>query len=90
MIRVTYSKTFERQLAKVPNFIQEKVKSWLWSISVVGLTETQKRPGLHDEPLKGTRKGQRSVRLNKSYRLIYWMVEDRVHMELLEVHKHDY
>lgn len=58
MIRVTYSKTFERQLAKVPNFIQEKVKSWLWSISVVGLTETQKRPGLHDYPSKAPGKAK--------------------------------
>ncbi|STX29298.1 Uncharacterised protein [Legionella beliardensis] len=27
--------------------------------------ETRKSPGWHDEPLKGERAGQRSIRLNK-------------------------
>lgn len=55
-----------------------------------GLGEVMKSPGFHDEPLKGDRKGQRSVRMNKSYRLIYHVIQDRIHIELLEVHKHDY
>ena len=49
-----------------------------------------KSPGFHDEPLKGERKGQRSVRMNRAYRLIYRVIADRVHVELLEVHKHEY
>lgn len=49
-----------------------------------------KSPGFHDEPLRGERKGQRSVRMNKAYRLIYQIIQDRVHIELLELHKHDY
>ncbi len=49
-----------------------------------------KYPGFHDESLKGERKGQRSVRMNKSYRLIYRVIQDHVYIELLEVHKHDY
>jgi proteic killer suppression protein len=31
----------------------------------------RKRPGFHDEPLKGDRLGQRSIRLNKTWRAIY-------------------
>jgi toxin HigB-1 len=55
-----------------------------------GLAQVMKSPGFHDEPLRGERKEQRSVRINKSYRLIYRVIEDRIHIELLEVHKHDY
>lgn len=45
-----------------------------------------------DELLKGSRHGQRSVRLSRSYRVIY--TEDRTGIvniiEVLEVNKHDY
>ena len=59
-------------------------------VETSGLAKVMKSPGFHDEPLKGERKGQRSVRMNKAYRLIYHVIKDRVHIELLEVHKHDY
>ena len=48
--------------------------------------------GFHDEPLKGKRQGQRSVRLNRAYRAIY--VERGTGavelIEVLEVNKHEY
>ena len=48
--------------------------------------------GYHDEPLKGRRLGQRSIRLNKAYRAIYELknngTTELVHIE--EVNKHDY
>lgn len=55
-----------------------------------GLREVRKRPGFHDEPLKGLRKGQRSVRLNQAYRLIYREVKGHLEILLLEVSKHAY
>ena len=33
-------------------------------------------PGYHDEPLKGHRAGQRSIRLSRAYRAIYEIKED--------------
>ncbi len=45
----------------------------------------------HDEPLKGDRKGQRSIRLSRSYRAIYRVVKDHVVFILVEeVNKHEY
>lgn len=88
--KVSRSKTFEKQLAKVPDFIRKKVIFWVYLVESNGLAEVMKSPGFHDEPLKGDRKGQRSVRMNKAYRLIYRVIQDRIHIELLEVHKHDY
>lgn len=49
-------------------------------------------PGFHDEPLKGQRQGQRSIRLNRAYRAIY--VErhggEIELVEVMEVNKHEY
>lgn len=90
LTRVSRSKTFEKQLNKVPDFIRKKVIFWVFLVETNGLGEVMKSPGFHDEPLKGERKGQRSVRMNKAYRLIYRVVKTRIHIELLEVHKHDY
>lgn len=87
---VLRSKTFEKQLSRIPNFMREKVNYWIFSVEIYGLAEVMKSPGFHDEPLQGDRKGQRSVRMNRSYRLIYRVIHDRVLIELLEVHKHGY
>jgi proteic killer suppression protein len=80
----------KKQLAKVPDFIRKKVIFWVFLVESNGLTEVMKSPGFHDEPLRGERKGQRSVRMNKAYRLIYRVIHERIQIELLEVHKHDY
>ena len=48
--------------------------------------------GFHDEPLRGPRSGQRSVRLNRAYRVIYIEEEDgqiRI-ANVIEVNKHEY
>jgi proteic killer suppression protein len=51
----------------------------------------RKRPGFHDEPLKGKRQGQRSIRLNKAYRAIYEVDPQEPHfIEVVEVNKHEY
>lgn len=88
--KITRSKNFEKHLSKVPDFIRKKVIFWIFLVESNGLIEVMKSPGFHDEPLKGERKGQRSARMNKAYRLIYYVIQDRIHIELLEVHKHDY
>ncbi len=88
--QVTTTKNFEKQLQKVPDFIRKKVIFWIFLVENNGLLEVMKSPGYHDEPLKGDRKGQRSVRMNRAYRLIYHVIKNQIHIELLEVHKHDY
>jgi proteic killer suppression protein len=88
--KVTRTKAFEKQLSRVPDFIRKKVIFWVFMVETNGLSEVMKSKGFHDEPLKGERKGQRSVRMNKAYRLIYRVIQDRIHIDLLEVHKHDY
>lgn len=88
--KVTATKKFEKDLKKVPDFIRKKVIFWVFLVESQGLAKTAKSKGFHDEPLKGNRKGQRSVRMNRAYRLIYRIVQDRIEIELLEVNKHEY
>lgn len=81
-----------KQLQKLPEHIQIKFFNWQAAIVESGLEEVRRIPGYHDEPLKGERKGQRSVRLSRAYRVIYVLNKDGrtevVNVE--EVHKHEY
>jgi proteic killer suppression protein len=81
-----------KSLKRLPGHVRSKLKQWVLDVRNDGLRETRKRPGWHDEPLKGRRFGQRSVRLNKAYRAIY--KEENLGAVLVavveEVNKHDY
>ncbi|MBC7660690.1 MAG: hypothetical protein H7249_13425 [Chitinophagaceae bacterium] len=59
-----------KDLTNVPDHIHRKLLDWIDSIDENGLLQTRKVKGWHDESLKGDRRGQRSIRLNKSYRAI--------------------
>jgi proteic killer suppression protein len=92
--KVTLSSSARKDLKKLPTQIVTKLIIWVETIEEIGLRETRKLKGFHDEPLKGKRKGQRSVRLNKAYRAIY---KEHDHgtielnfIEILEANKHDY
>lgn len=90
LTKVTYSKRFEKQLSKIPIHLKEKAAAWIDLVKFLGIREVAKSKGYHDEPLLGARWGHRSIRLNRSYRIIYEIIEDNIHIELLEVNKHDY
>lgn len=89
---VTLSKKTENNLIGMPGHIIFKLQLWIDAVKERGILEIRKRPGFHDEPLKGKRRGQRSIRLNKAYRAIYITDEsNRIHfIEVIEVNKHDY
>ena len=81
-----------KDLRKLPGYVVDKLNFWVRSVENFGIYEVRKVPGYHDEPLKGTRQGQRSIRLTKSYPAVYVMSGDK-EIEVLivkEVHNHDY
>jgi len=90
--KVFWGKKVEKQLSKVPKFIGEKFFTWVSSVGFVGLRKVREYPGYHDEPLKGERKGQRSIRLSRGYRAFYVERMDGSveFVEVIEVNKHDY
>lgn len=88
---VELSDKAKKQLKKLPKHIVFKFYAWAEFLSEVGLLEVRKSKGFHDEPLKGDRKGQRSIRLNKSYRAIYIEINGSIELiEVLEVSNHEY
>ncbi len=92
MIRlVEITKLAEKQLRKLPRHIVDNLMIWVAAVEENGVEEVRKVPGYHDEPLKGDRAGQRSIRLSRAYRAIYEIrggVTKFVSIE--EVNKHDY
>jgi toxin HigB-1 len=93
MIRtVALSRKAQKQLDKAPQQVNAKMLAWMDAVELDGLEEVRKIPGYHDEPLKGARAGQRSIRLNRSWRAVY-MVDKGGDVELVlveEVMNHDY
>ena len=88
-MRLKITPKAQKQLKRVPAHISTKFDYWCDLIQFVGLLRARKYKGFHDELLKGKRRGQRSVRLSKFYRVIYIEV-DRNIIEVMEVNKHEY
>jgi toxin HigB-1 len=92
LFTVKLTELARRQLLKVPTHIVRKLMSWIDGIEKDGLSYMRKIPGYHDEPLRGKRAGERSIRLSKAYRAIYILDHDgKVELiKITEVTKHDY
>ncbi len=95
---VVISKRAEKDLSKVPRHISMKLQEWAADIEDRGLAKVRVIPGYHDEPLKGKRKGERSIRLNKAYRAFYTTKASVranrkitiIMVNILEVNRHEY
>lgn len=89
---VEISRFAEKQMARLPRHIVKNLLAWVRDVERRGLEEVRKISGYHDEPLQGYRWGQRSIRLNRSYRAIYIVLQnEKVHfVSIEEVSKHDY
>ena len=87
--KVFWSKKIAKTLAVVPDYIRDKFVSWVFVVENLGIAEARKCSGFHDEPLKGRRAGQRSIRLNNAYRAIY-VERDSECVEVIKVSKHEY
>lgn len=89
VVEVTIS--VKKSLRKIPLPIRKKLFTWVAAVEERGLYEVRKIPGYHDEPLRGERLGQRSIRLNKQWRAIYRVINTTIEFVLIEeVTPHDY
>jgi proteic killer suppression protein len=88
-MKIQINRLAEKQILKAPKQVQEKVAGWLKLVISEGLSVVRQIKSYHDEPLKGQRASQRSVRLNKQWRLIYQEATGEV-IEVKEVTPHDY
>ncbi len=90
--RVTLTRDAQKQLRRVPRHVAVKLQAWIEMVETDGLTVARRIPGFHDEPLHGSRRGQRSIRLSRAYRAIYEIGDDEIGrlVNIEEVNKHDY
>jgi toxin HigB-1 len=79
----------KKEIKNLPLYIYNKLIRWAEQVEELGMTEVRKHSGWHDEPLKGKRKAQRSIRLNRAYRAIY-VIEDGDIIVVVEANKHEY
>ena len=89
---VDLSKKAKNNLVKLPGYIKDKLLVWVDDVEREGIDKVRKVPGFHDEPLKGDRVGQRSIRLSKAYRAIYIEEPNKeiTIILVMEVNKHVY
>ena len=86
---IVLSKQVQKDLLKVPKHVAVKLQDWVEDVEDRGLEEVRKIPGYHDEPLKGALLGQRSIRLSRSYRAYYRLIEGKIqfiHVERVDKH----
>jgi proteic killer suppression protein len=88
-LKIKISRKALKDLKTIPDYVKDKLQDWVESVETQGMAKTRKISGWHDELLKGQRRGQRSIRLSKSYRAIY-EEESCELIEIVEVNKHDY
>jgi proteic killer suppression protein len=99
MTEVILASRAEKDVVRAPAHIVGKFKVWVAMIEFSCIREVRKIPGWHDKPLQGARFGQRSVRLNRSWRVIYRVIKASgvgnatgviEIVEVLEVNHHEY
>ena len=90
--RVVWQKSVAKQLDRLPSHIARKFYAWVTAVRLAGLRQVRATLGFHDEPLKGKRVGQRSIRLNRGFRAIYEERRDGTieFIEVVEVSLHEY
>ena len=80
----------DRQLKRLPIDVLKRYEKWKDIVSVSGPQGLRLIKGFHDEALFGKWKGHRSSRLNRQFRVIYRVENDRVLIEVVNVTAHDY
>lgn len=60
---VDYSRA-TKDVKRAPKHIKAKFLVWVATVELQGIRHARTLNGYHDEPLKGDRKGERSIRLN--------------------------
>lgn len=83
---VVITRAARKGLENAPAHVQDKFANWVRTVRLFGLTVARKNPSYHDEPLRGQRQGQRSIRLNRQWRAIYMeTAEQGIVVTVLEV-----
>ena len=80
----------DKQLRSIPEDVLKRYEKWKDIVFVTGPNGLKLIRGFRDEALRGKWKGHRSSRLNKQYRVIYTVENDKVLVKVMSVSAHDY
>lgn len=84
-------KRIEKDLLKLRPHLLEKFRKWVKDVETDGIEAVQKVRAWRDHPLKGRRRGQRSISLNGPWRAIYEIKGEEIEfVDVMEVTPHDY
>lgn len=90
MLTLVLTRSAKKALVKCPDFIRDAFYAWAAVVAANGTHYTRTETRFKDEPLKGERHGQYSVRLNRQWRIIYTETHETLTITILEVTPHDY
>jgi proteic killer suppression protein len=91
IVQVIYTTRVSKQMRQAPHYITEKLLGWAREVEIFGMQAVRRHKSYHDEPLKGPRVGERSIRLNKQWRAIYCeKTNGSALIYILEMTPHDY
>lgn len=90
MWQIKEHRDIPKAVRKLQPWIVKEYETWKDLVHRHGPSVLREFPGYHDEALRGERKGQRSSRLNRQYRVIYAADEDIVTVYVLEITPHNY
>lgn len=79
-----------KTVRQIPPWIVKEYETWKDLVYRHGPEVLRQYPGFHDERLHGERKGQRSSRLSRQYRVIYNVKRDIVTVYVLGIKPHKY
>jgi toxin HigB-1 len=80
----------DKQLRSLPEDALKRYEKWKDIVFMTGPNGLKLIRGFRDEALRGKWKGHRSSRLNKQYRVIYIVENDKVLVKVMSVSPHDY
>jgi proteic killer suppression protein len=90
MWTVFLEKKATKALSKAPKEIQEKFEKWKDIVHLQGPKGLFEIKGFRDHALKGEWQGARASRLNEQWRVIYYVIANKVKILVMEVTPHDY
>lgn len=80
-----------RSQKKLPKQVKLRFSAWMDFVAFNGIFEAQKAKRFRDHALSGSRKGQRSVYLDKKWRVIYTLHGKKILIiRVEEITPHDY
>ncbi|WP_330926703.1 type II toxin-antitoxin system mRNA interferase toxin, RelE/StbE family [Candidatus Sororendozoicomonas aggregata] len=90
MWQIFEHKSVAKQLKSLPTDILKRYEKWKDVIGLSGPVGVKQIRGFHDEALTGHWQGYRSSRLNRQYRVIYFVESNQVQIKVIRVSAHDY